>query len=117
MARRGRGPGWRRGRGWNFHWRRAPTSAPVLPPLRLLPPVPWPTNVPGTYRPLPAGAAVRVAARVDPERCVGCGRCVEVCPTGAISLGSDGKARVRAELCRACGLCAQECPQHALTLA
>jgi ferredoxin-type protein NapF len=33
---------------------------------------------------VPPGA--RGAARVDPERCTGCGACVGLCPTGAISL-------------------------------
>jgi len=64
--------------------------------------------------PLARPAAV---ATVASERCTGCGRCVEVCPTGAITLGADGKAHVRAAVCRGCGLCVEECPQQALTLA
>lgn len=55
-----------------------------------------------------------VVAKVVSERCTGCGRCVEVCPTGAVTLGRDGKARVRAELCQACGLCVRECPRQAI---
>ena len=85
-------------------------------PFWLMPPPVWPVAVPGTYGTIsPAGVQTTVA-QVDPERCVGCGRCVQVCPTGAISLGSDGKARVRAELCQTCGLCFRECPRQAILL-
>lgn len=55
-------------------------------------------------------------AKVNSERCVGCGRCIMVCPTQAISLGSNGKAVVNSALCRGCGACAAECPTGAIQI-
>ena len=51
--------------------------------------------------------------KVDKERCVGCGACVEVCPAQAISM-VGGKAKINADKCVDCGRCAQVCPQEAL---
>jgi len=60
------------------------------------------------------------------DTCVGCGLCVEVCPTGAISLGPipqiatgkmDGKfAKITfdQDKCQFCGLCAEICPINAI---
>ena len=52
----------------------------------------------------------RVAARVDPANCNGCGRCVADCPYEAILLSEAKKAIVSAERCAACGICAGACP-------
>ena len=51
--------------------------------------------------------------RVDKEKCVGCGVCVDVCPAGAISMGNN-KAQIDADKCMDCGRCAQICPQDAI---
>ena len=56
-----------------------------------------------------------IGAKVDVERCTGCGACVDVCPTEAISLG-NGRAVIDASACTACGLCVQECPTDAISL-
>jgi len=48
--------------------------------------------------------------------CMGCGKCVVVCPYTAISLGEDGKASVNAALCKGCGSCVAVCPSDAITL-
>jgi len=50
--------------------------------------------------------------KVDKEKCVGCGVCVNVCPAGAISV-KDDKA-VISDKCVDCGRCAQVCPAHAI---
>lgn len=53
---------------------------------------------------------------VDTTRCTGCGECVGVCPTGAISL-QDGKAHIAESLCKECEVCRQVCPQDAIMVA
>jgi len=55
-----------------------------------------------------------MVAVVDPDNCVGCGVCHDVCPTGAISVGQV--ARVDGAKCTGCGRCVAECPRGALTL-
>jgi len=56
-----------------------------------------------------------MAAKVDTERCTGCGACVKVCPVEAISL-SDGKAQIDGDKCVDCGVCVGECPTDAINL-
>ena len=51
-----------------------------------------------------------VAARVDPDNCNGCGRCIADCPFDAIVLSESNKARVIADRCASCGICAGACP-------
>ena len=66
------------------------------------------------------GSAYAVAklmpAVVDEEKCLGCGKCVERCPIGAISLNEDGLAIVDKEKCEGCQKCAKACPNEAITV-
>jgi len=55
-----------------------------------------------------------IIASVDPDICVGCRVCQDVCPVGAISVGEI--ARVDPKRCNACGSCVQQCPRNALSL-
>ncbi len=67
------------------------------------------------YSPGPAREVSSViVARVDPEKCVGCGKCAEACPFGAIEI-KDGKAVVSETLCRGCRVCASACPTGAIS--
>lgn len=55
-----------------------------------------------------------VTLRLTPEKCVGCGRCVEVCPH-AVFMVEDRKCRiVERDACMECGACARNCPVEAL---
>jgi len=63
--------------------------------------------------------AEATTAIVDEEFCIACGRCIEVCPFGAISIiknpmGED-KACVNDAICKGCGACASVCPNGAIT--
>ncbi len=55
-----------------------------------------------------------MAAKVDNEKCVGCGACVGTCPVEAITMNGD-KAEV-GDACIDCGACVGECPTEAITL-
>lgn len=50
---------------------------------------------------------------IDTDRCVGCGSCVDVCPTGALSLVGI-IARIEPALCDACLACLDECREGAI---
>jgi len=53
---------------------------------------------------------------VEPSRCVACGKCISVCPMGALSLEA-GKLSFDNARCIGCGLCVLSCPAKALSLA
>ena len=46
------------------------------------------------------------------ETCVGCGKCLQVCPEGAIKL-YEGKSWTNRDVCRGAGKCAEVCPNEA----
>jgi Fe-S-cluster-containing hydrogenase component 2 len=52
---------------------------------------------------------------VDLERCVKCGKCEKVCPTGAIMVDED-IFRVDSSRCNGCRRCIEKCRQEALSL-
>lgn len=59
-------------------------------------------------------------SRVNPARCVGCGKCIQTCPFGAIKEIQDRfgnpKAEVIDTVCQGCGICTVTCPQGAIQL-
>ncbi len=50
-----------------------------------------------------------------PRNCIGCGTCMEVCPSGAIGRGDD-QVVVDRRICNNCGVCAAQCPSGALVM-
>lgn len=57
-----------------------------------------------------------VTLTYDPEKCTGCGMCLEVCPHRVFAL-SEGKARITdRDLCMECGACARNCPSGAISV-
>ncbi len=54
-----------------------------------------------------------VTTRIDPDTCIGCGLCVEVCPAKTISMQGD-KAAVTGSYSMACGHCEAVCPVDAI---
>lgn len=70
-------------------------------------------------------------AEIDPDKCIDCGKCREVCPYGAIvneerpckaACGADaiesdeyGRARINHDKCVNCGMCILSCPFAAIT--
>jgi NADPH-dependent glutamate synthase beta subunit-like oxidoreductase/NAD-dependent dihydropyrimidine dehydrogenase PreA subunit len=61
-----------------------------------------------------------LSPKVDPDRCRGCGRCVEICPFDAVRLrpGSNGAyvAEVLRYNCVGCGGCVGRCPVTAMDM-
>ena len=52
----------------------------------------------------------------DTEKCVGCGKCVFVCPYEAIICKDAGTPEIKTEDCMGCGACALVCPHQAMEL-
>jgi nitroreductase len=50
-----------------------------------------------------------VTTSIDPDSCIGCGLCVEVCPAKTLSM-HDGKAVVSGRYSMGCGHCEAVCP-------
>ena len=53
---------------------------------------------------------------VDPQRCVGCGLCVIVCPHRLFALEGRTLRVLDPDLCMECGACARNCPSGAITV-
>ena len=55
--------------------------------------------------------------RLDNAKCIGCGRCFEICPMGLYSSDEDQMFyRVDAGRCTACKACVLQCPSGAISL-
>lgn len=55
---------------------------------------------------------------VDKEKCIHCGACFSLCPTGAITISEAFSVAFDKEKCigSSCGLCVDACPVRAITL-
>ena len=51
---------------------------------------------------------------LDTESCIGCGRCLEVCPHQVFSLVEDRARLIDFNACMECGACAKNCPAAAI---
>lgn len=59
--------------------------------------------------------AVKKVARIELEKCTGCGICQGVCPVLAVKV-VQRRARVNEEQCLGCALCEQRCPEYAVEM-
>ena len=50
--------------------------------------------------------------KFDPQKCSLCGKCIEKCPFGALTM--EDKGITVNDQCRACGLCVRTCPEKAI---
>lgn len=51
---------------------------------------------------------------LNPEACIGCHRCVEVCPHQVFTLEQKRAHIVDLDACMECGACAMNCPSAAI---
>ncbi|MDR1855864.1 MAG: 4Fe-4S binding protein [Desulfovibrio sp.] len=55
-----------------------------------------------------------VTLKFAPEKCIGCGRCTEVCPHGVFVIDETKAYIIDRNACIECGACASNCPVNAL---
>ena len=53
--------------------------------------------------------------KVEPKKCIGCGRCAEICPAHTITL-RGGKAHINSRNCIRCFCCHEMCPAKAIAV-
>jgi ferredoxin-type protein NapH len=56
------------------------------------------------------GRPARFSQMVTPEGCIGCTKCVQVCPAEAVRMKVDNKALITPGACLQCTSCTQVCP-------
>jgi uncharacterized protein (DUF362 family)/Pyruvate/2-oxoacid:ferredoxin oxidoreductase delta subunit len=74
--------------------------------------------LPNTLRSF-AGSLIRLRPISHTGKCVGCGACVEICPTKALKLDkkhSSNTIRIDDRLCITCFCCHEVCPAKAITV-
>jgi len=52
--------------------------------------------------------------KMDTDKCIGCGRCLEVCPHQVFALNGGKAAFIDFDSCMECGACVNNCPTAAL---
>ena len=55
-----------------------------------------------------------MAVKINDSECIGCGVCVEECPSEALTV--DDICAVDESLCVDCGSCVEACPVEAISL-
>lgn len=56
-----------------------------------------------------------MSIRIDRDKCVGCGLCMEVCPGNLLKMDCDKKACIKCPKdCWGCTSCIKECPRNAI---
>ena len=65
----------------------------------------------------PEGISPQPVLFRHPKRCIGCGRCVAVCPTKSWSMTEGGALVHNKWTCALCGKCADGCPSGAIEMA
>ncbi|MGC8849995.1 MAG: 4Fe-4S binding protein, partial [Candidatus Bathyarchaeia archaeon] len=78
-----------------------------------------PATIRYPYQPSPPPEGFRGRPEFDYNKCMGCGGCVESCPSGALTLEDlNGSRSIRLQYghCSFCGRCQDVCPEDAIKL-
>ena len=65
----------------------------------------------------PEGIDPNITIWYDRSRCIACGRCIQSCPSGALTMKSgtgDNYVEIDRNLCSGSGTCVRECPTGAI---
>ncbi len=54
--------------------------------------------------------------KLDKSKCIGCGRCFEVCPHQVFMVENKKASLKDFQACMECGACAKNCPVDAITV-
>ncbi len=54
--------------------------------------------------------------KIDDDKCIGCGECVEVCPVEVYEIQDEKAVAVSPEECAGCESCVEVCDQDAITI-
>jgi len=52
---------------------------------------------------------------IDPELCIACGVCRDVCPDDAVNINEE-RYEINYDYCKGCGICAHECKADAIEM-
>ena len=59
--------------------------------------------------------AVYYLRHTEPDACIGCGACTEICPVNAVAM-DDELLQVDMDWCIGCGVCMTVCPEDAISM-
>lgn len=57
-----------------------------------------------------------VTLNLEPEKCIGCGMCAQVCPHEVFAVNSKKAKIIYKDACMECGACQMNCPTGAISV-
>jgi ferredoxin len=69
-------------------------------------------NISGNFPYKEIKSSTGISPDIDDKKCIMCGKCTSVCPTGAIDL--ENKIKANCDLCIKCNACIKICPTKAI---
>lgn len=73
-------------------------------------------GLPGKIADFFAGRILTPFPKLEPQSCIGCGKCAQTCPAKAISM-KNGKPQINRRICIHCFCCQEFCPKGAMKVA